>query len=180
MQSRYELVGDGNSKGVGHHGNPGMDAVVIHWHPYRIFHKGVSEKKERTGWCKTGAEAIANNTNISSILDATTQNFFNLIPIVFVAGLILFIVTFLFEGTGEYGGGFVYGLRKWWWLILVLGFPLFLLMGVGFDWGMLIFILLIVLVVGSLFFWWMEHDFELPKTDPMKDLKKWLKENFKW
>jgi hypothetical protein len=93
-----------------------------------------------------------------------------------IVALILFVVsTFGGAVDGEFG----YSVRKYWWVILVLGAPiLFFVMGV--DLLLLIVSLIMVTVVGGLFFWWMENDFELPKGDPIKKGLKWIRENIRW
>jgi hypothetical protein len=49
----------------------------------------------------------------------------------------------------------------------------------GGDWMFLIFFLIALLVGGGLFLFWLEHDFELPKGDPVKKGLKWFRENFR-
>jgi hypothetical protein len=92
-------------------------------------------------------------------------------------GILIFVVG-MFGGVGM-DGELGYSLRRYWWVIALLGAPvLFIAMGV--DVGTMIIYLVIFTVAGGLFFWWMENDFEMPKSDPIKDAFKWLRENFRW
>lgn len=102
----------------------------------------------------------------------------NMFPLVIMIAIFLAIVSMLFGGGGDCDG-FGYGVRRYWWVIALMGLPIILIVGGG-DMFFIIFILIAVLVGGGLFFWWMENDFELPKGDPIKNGLKWLRENFRW
>lgn len=103
-----------------------------------------------------------------------------LFPVI-MAIAILMVIFSMFAGGGDYDGfgGFGYGVRRYWWVIALMGLPIILIVGGG-DMFFIIFILIAVLVSGGLFFWWLENDFELPKGDPIKNGLKWLRENFRW
>lgn len=111
------------------------------------------------------------------MLDIQGDWFLNLIPLFMVVGILLFIFS-VFGGIGM-DGEFGYNLRRYWWVVALLGLPIFFVIW-GVDLSMFILFLVIFTVAGALFFWWMENDFEMPKGDPLKDAFKWLRENFRW
>lgn len=101
-----------------------------------------------------------------------------LIPIAVVLAIVICVLS-LFTGGGDDGIGIGYSVRRYWWVLLFC-FPAVLILFYGIDWVTIISFLIVATIAGSIFLFWMESGFELPKEDPVKMLKRWLKENFRW
>ena len=129
-------------------------------------------------WCNyTGEVNTLKDKSIEQLGSTSTDLIMLMLLLIVVIGMLLFIVS-MFTGFDVDGVG--RGVSRYWWVIVLLGMPLLLIIFFGLDLMLVIGMLIMVTIGGAIFLYLLENDFELPKGDPVKDGFKWLRKNFRW